>query len=236
MDPHERRALVRRRTRLEVPPAVPELRLHLAADVTQTWEDLERELDEGCLPPPFWAFAWVGGQGLARYVLDEPHEVAGRRVLDLATGSGLCALAARIAGAAEVTATDVDPFAEAAVALNAEVNGLQVVFLCADLLDGPPPDVEVLLAGDVCYDRKMTDRVLPWLRAAAGAGVRVLLGDPGRQFFPHGTQRPADRAGAADPGGRADDLRPRGRAGEAGVRLRGRPLRNNAASRALALA
>jgi len=184
MDLEARRELVLRRTRLEVPPAVPELRLHLADDVTQTWEDLERELDDGQLPPPFWAFAWVGGQGLARHVLDTPGEVAGRRVLDLATGSGLCALAARRAGAAEVTGVDIDPLAEAAGALNAEVNDLHVAFSCADLLDGPPPPVDVLLAGDVCYDREMTDRVLPWLRAAAAAGVRVLLGDPGRHFLP----------------------------------------------------
>ena len=184
MDPAARRALVLRRTRVEVPPAVPELRLHLADDVTRTWEDLERELDEGQLPPPFWAFAWVGGQGLARHLLDAPAEVAGRRVLDLATGSGLVALAARLAGATQVLAVDVDPFAETAVALNAELNDLEVAFSGADLLDGPPPDVDVLLAGDVCYDREMTDRVLPWLRAAADRGVRVLLGDPGRQFFP----------------------------------------------------
>ena len=186
MDLSARRALVLRRTRVEVPPAVPELRLHLADDITQTWEDLERALDEGQLPPPFWAFAWVGGQGLARYLLDTPAEVAGRRVLDLATGSGLVALAARRAGAAQVLAVDVDPFAEVAVPLNAELNGLEVAFCGVDLLGGPPPDVDVLLAGDVCYDRDMTDRVLPWLRAAADRGVRVLLGDPGRQFLPRG--------------------------------------------------
>ena len=190
MDPEARRALVLRRTRVEVPPAVPELRLHLADDVTQTWEDVERELDEGQVPPPFWAFAWVGGQGLARYVLDAPGEVAGRRVLDLATGSGLVALAARRAGAAQVTGADVDPFAGTALDLNAALNGLEVAFHGEDLLAAAPPPVDVLLAGDVCYDREMTDRVLPWLRAAAGAGTRVLLGDPGRHFLPQtGLQR-----------------------------------------------
>jgi len=180
----DRRALVARRTQPEAPPAVPELRLHLADDITGTWQDVEREIGAGELPPPFWAFAWVGGQGLARYVLDEPSAVAGLRVLDLATGSGLCALAARLAGAAHVLAVDVDPVAGAAVAANAELNGLSVEFLLADLTAGPVPDVDVLLAGDVCYDRQMTDRVLPWLQRAAAAGVRVLLGDPGRHYLP----------------------------------------------------
>ena len=180
----ERRAVVRARTRPQVPPAVPELRLLLADDVHETWEGLERDLAAGALPPPFWAFAWVGGQGLARHVLDAPGTVAGLRVLDLATGSGLCALAARRAGAASVLAVDVDPYAEAAAGLNAELNGLDVEVRCADLLGAPPPDVDVVLAGDVCYDRDMTARVLPWLRAAAAAGRRVLLGDPGRHFLP----------------------------------------------------
>ncbi len=155
---------------------------------------VERELAAGELPPPFWAFAWVGGHGLARYVLDEPGTVAGRRVLDLATGSGLCALAARRAGAAHVTAVDVDPFAEAAALLNADLNGLDVAVVLADLLDDAPPAVDVVLAGDVCYDRDMTARVLPWLRAASAAGARVLLGDPGRHFLPQsGVRRLAER-------------------------------------------
>ncbi len=175
---------MRRRTRLQAPPAVPELRLHLAEDITTAWEDVERELAAGDLPPPFWAFAWVGGQALARLVLDRPGEVAGRRVLDLCTGSGLVALAARRAGADPVLAVDVDPVAVAAVGLNAAANGLAVDVRCADLTGGPVPDVDVLLAGDVCYDAEMTARVLPWLRRAAAAGVRVLLGDPGRHYLP----------------------------------------------------
>jgi predicted nicotinamide N-methyase len=169
---------------LQAPPAVPELLLHLADDITGAWEGVERELATGALPPPFWAFAWVGGQALARHVLDTPAEVRGLRVLDLATGSGLVALAARRAGAACVLAVDVDPVAAAAVAANATANGLDVGFRCADLTDGPVPDVDVLLAGDVCYDRDMTARVLPWLRRAAAGGVRVLLGDPGRHYLP----------------------------------------------------
>lgn len=176
--------LVRRRTALQRPPAVPELVLHLADDITGTWTDVERELAAGELPPPFWAFAWVGGQGLARYVLDTPAEVAGRRVVDLGTGSGLVALAARRAGAAHVLAADVDPVAVAAVGCNAALNGLDVEAVVADLTTGPPPAVDVVLAGDVCYDRDMTAAVLPWLRAAAAAGARVLLGDPGRHYLP----------------------------------------------------
>ena len=183
-DDAARRALVLARTRLQRPPAVPELLLHLADDLDGLWEDLQRELDDGDLPPPFWAFAWLGGQALARHLLHRPAEVAGRRVLDLATGSGLCALAARRAGAAEVHAVDVDPVAGAAVALNAERNGLAVRVEVRDLLDEPPPDVDVVLAGDVCYDARMTTRVLPWLAAARSAGARVLLGDPGRHYLP----------------------------------------------------
>lgn len=179
-----RRALVVRRTRLQRPPAVPELQLHLADDMTTAWEDLERELGEGAMDPPFWAFAWLGGQALARHLLDEPGEVVGLRVLDLATGSGLVALAARLAGATQVHAVDIDPLAVVAVGLNAQANGLAVHARCADLLDAPPPAADVILAGDVCYDRAMADRVLPWLRLAAGAGARVLLGDPGRHYLP----------------------------------------------------
>lgn len=174
--------------------------LHLGADITDAWEDLERELGGAAMPPPFWAFAWLGGQAVARYVLDAPQEVAGRTVLDLATGSGLCALAAAraqagdvragVVRAGEVRAVDIDPFAVAAALLNAEANGLELDVRCQDLLDDPPPEVDVLLAGDVCYDREMTDRVLPWLRTAAAGGTRVLLGDPGRHYLPqHGLAR-----------------------------------------------
>ena len=184
MTPDQRRALVLARTRLQAPPVVPELRLHLADDMDDAWRGLQEELDDGDLPPPFWAFAWLGGQALARYVLDHPDEVAGRRVLDLATGSGLVALAARRAGAAEVTAVDVDPFAITAAALNATANALDLTVRERDLLDAPPPDVDVVLAGDVFYDRAMTDRVLPWLSEAARAGARVLVGDPGRHYLP----------------------------------------------------
>jgi predicted nicotinamide N-methyase len=183
-DLDRRRALVLARTRLERPPVVPELRLHLAADIVEPWQSLERELDAGELPPPFWAFAWLGGQAVARYVLDHPQEVAGRRVLDLATGSGLCGLAARLAGAADVLTADIDPFAEAAVALNAEANGLAVEVTVDDLLQRPPPDVDVVLAGDVFYERDMAAAFAAWLGAAHARGARVLVGDPGRHYLP----------------------------------------------------
>lgn len=178
------RSLVVARTRRARPPAVPEVELHLAEDMEEAWAAVQAELDDDRLPPPFWAFAWLGGQALARYVLDHPAQVAGCRVLDLATGSGLCALAARLAGAAAVTAVDVDPVAAAAARLNAEVNGLQVQVLHADVLDRPPPAVDVVLAGDVFYDVDMAARVQPWLLAAHRQGTRVLVGDPGRHYLP----------------------------------------------------
>ena len=184
MTPERARSFVLDRTRLGAAPVVPELRLHLADDMDAAWASLQRELDDGELPPPFWAFAWLGGQALARYLLDTPQEVRDRRVLDLASGSGLCALAARRAGAAHVQAVDVDPVAACAVALNAAENGLEVDVVVADLLDAEPPDVDVVLAGDVFYDAAMAARVQPWLLEAARRGARVLVGDPGRGYLP----------------------------------------------------
>ena len=176
--------LVRSRTRLARPPVVPELQLHLADDMDAAWSGLQAELDDDHLPPPFWAFAWLGGQAVARHVLDHPGEVAGLSVLDLATGSGLCALAARAAGACAVTAVDVDPVAVVAARLNAEVNGLQVEVVQTDVLDAEPPPVDVVLAGDVFYDAQMAARVQPWLLDAHRQGARVLVGDPGRHYLP----------------------------------------------------
>lgn len=177
-------ALVLALTRPGRPPAVPELTLRLADDLEATWARVQRERGDDSLPPPFWAVAWLGGQAVARHVLDHPDEVAGRRVLDLATGSGLCGLAACQAGAGGVRAVDVDPLAVAAAVLNAAGNGLDVEVEQADLLDDPPPDVDVVLAGDVFYDAQAAPRFERWLRAAARAGVRVLVGDPGRHYLP----------------------------------------------------
>ena len=190
MDAERARDLVLTRTRLQPAGVVPELQLHLADDMDAAWESLQRELDDGDLPPPFWAFAWLGGQALARHVLDHPAEVRGRRVLDLATGSGLVALAARRAGAAHVLAVDVDPVAVEAVRLNAAANGLAVEVAEQDLLGQPPPEVDVVLAGDVFYDAAMAARVQPWLLAAVGSGSRVLVGDPGRHYLPRALLRP----------------------------------------------
>ena len=184
MDVDARADFVRARTRLQRPAAVPELELHLADDMDDAWASVQAELDDGDLPPPFWAFAWLGGQAVARHVLDAPELVRGQRVLDLATGSGLCALAARLAGAAAVTAVDVDPYAVVAVQLNAAHNRVEVETECADLLDAPPPEVDVVLAGDVFYDAAMAERVQPWLLAARSAGAQVVVGDPGRHYLP----------------------------------------------------
>jgi predicted nicotinamide N-methyase len=171
-------------TRLQPVPHAPEISLHLADEVTPIWRLTEEELGELGLPPPFWAFAWAGGQALARYLLDHPHEVAGRRVLDFATGSGLVGIAARKAGAASVLCADIDLFCAAAVAANAAANGVALDFTAEDLLDSPPPGVDVICAGDVCYEKPMTDRVLAWLARAKANGARVLIGDPGRTYFP----------------------------------------------------
>jgi predicted nicotinamide N-methyase len=170
-------------TALQAPPHVPELALRLADEAHALWHRTEEELEAMGLPPPFWAFAWAGGQGLARYVLDHPDVVRGRRVLDFATGSGLVAIAAARAGAARVTASDIDPFCGAAVALNAAANEVVVDFVDADLVGTHAP-WDVFLAGDVFYDRSFADRLLPWFAALAGQGTEVLVGDPGRAYLP----------------------------------------------------
>lgn len=179
-----RRAFVARHTRLRDVDGVVGIRLHLADDVETLWPATEAALGIDGAPIPFWAFAWAGGLALARYVLEHPETVRGARVLDFATGSGLVAIAAARAGAADVAATDIDPFAEVAVALNARANGVHVGYMGHDLLDEPPPPVDVLLAGDTWYEGPLAERVLPWLRAAAASGIRVLVGDPGRRYLP----------------------------------------------------
>ena len=173
---------VRANTRLAPVPFVPELLLHQAEEPIELWERTEVAGVEQ--PPPFWAFAWAGGQALARHVLDEPELVSGRAVLDLATGSGLVAVAAARAGARIVTANDIDPLALAAAAANAEANGVAVRAVEGDLLETGYAEADVILAGDVFYSREMTGRVLPFLRRAAGRGALVLVGDPGRAYLP----------------------------------------------------
>jgi predicted nicotinamide N-methyase len=183
-DSASRRAFILANTRLQSPPHTPELRLHLADEITPIWRMTEAELGEIGLPPPFWAFAWAGGQALARYLLDHSEEVEGRRVTDFATGSGLVAIAAMKAGATEAMGADIDGFCATAVALNAEANGVRVGFTDRDLLDEPPPAADLILAGDIFYEAPLAQRVIAWLGAARAAGARVLVGDPGRTYFP----------------------------------------------------
>ena len=183
-DPASRRAFILANTRLQSPPHTPELSLHLADEITPIWRMTEEALEEIGLPPPFWAFAWAGGQALARYILDAPQTVAGQRVIDFASGSGIVAVAAARAGASSVLAADIDGFCGAALALNAEANGVTADFTDQDLLDQPPPEADVILAGDICYEKPLAARVMAWLEAGARRGARVLIGDPGRSYFP----------------------------------------------------
>ncbi len=180
----DRHAFILEHTRLQRPPHAPELQLHLASEVEPIWRMTEEALQQTGLDPPFWAFAWAGGQALARYLLDHPQEVQGRRVLDFATGSGLVAIAGMKAGAAHVLACDVDAFCAAAVALNSEANDVAVEFRGDDLLEGAPPEVDVICAGDICYEWPLADRVRGWLQDAHRRGTRVLIGDPGRAYLP----------------------------------------------------
>jgi predicted nicotinamide N-methyase len=177
-------AFVRDNTRIEAPPLVPEIRLYLASELTPIWQATEETLARHALPPPFWAFAWAGGQALARYLLDHPHEVAGRDILDFGAGSGLVAIAAARAGAARVTAAEIDPFAAAAIAANAALNGVEIAIVTDDLLFSGEPHWPVIAAGDVCYEQPMAAAVTEWLRRRARAGSHVLLADPGRAYRP----------------------------------------------------
>jgi predicted nicotinamide N-methyase len=175
---------VRQNTSLLAPPLVPEVRLHLAHEAVPIWQKTEEELGEIGLPPPFWAFAWAGGQALSRYVLDHAHFVTGKRVLDLATGSGLVAIAAKRAGAKSVLAADIDLFACAAAQLNARLNDVDVAVTDEDLLGAPAQGFDVILVGDLFYEKDLAERVHAWLSDAKQAGVVVLIGDPGRSYLP----------------------------------------------------
>ena len=180
-----RRAFILQNTRLQHPPHTPELALQLADEITPIWRLTEEALEAMGVPPPFWAFAWAGGQALARYVLDHPAIVAGKRIVDFASGSGLVAIAAMKAGAADVLAADIDPFCEAAVQLNAEANEVTCRYTGDNLLETSPPAwAEVILAGDICYEKPLAEQVMAWLHAAHARGAAVLVGDPGRTYFP----------------------------------------------------
>lgn len=174
---------IRANTTLGCPPHVPEIRLHLADEAHELWHKTEEELDSLGLPPPFWAFPWAGGQGLARHIIDHPELVAGRRVLDFATGSGLVAIAAVKSGAVRVEAVDIDGWAVVAAGLNAHENDVRIEVSLADLV-GTDSGWDVVLAGDVFYDRAMADLLIPWFTQLAGRGAEVIVGDPGRAYCP----------------------------------------------------
>jgi predicted nicotinamide N-methyase len=176
-------AFIREQAALAAPPLVPEIRLHLASAVTPLWRATEATLAVHDVPPPYWAFAWPGGQALARHVLDNPAVVRGRSALDFAAGSGLVGIAAAMAGAAAVTAADIDRIAVAAIALNATANSVEIDILHDDPIDRPSA-WDAVLAGDVCYEQPMAGRATSWLRRLAAAGTEVLLGDPGRSYRP----------------------------------------------------
>jgi predicted nicotinamide N-methyase len=175
---------VRQNTAIAAPPLVPEIRLHLATEMTPIWQATEESLAKNGLPPPFWAFAWPGGQALARYLLDNPDVVRGREVLDIGSGSGIVAIAAAKAGASRVTAAEIDHFAAAAIALNTLLNGAMVTVETRDLLDRAAAGWGVALAGDICYEEPMSSRALTLLRRIAARGRLALLGDPGRSYLP----------------------------------------------------
>ncbi|WP_027285332.1 class I SAM-dependent methyltransferase [Rubritepida flocculans] len=186
------RDFIRAQTTVAAAPLVPEIALHLATEITPIWQATEAFLAAHGVEPPFWAFAWPGGQALARALLDAPETVRGLRVLDFAAGCGIAAIAAAMAGAARVEAAEIDPIAAEAVRLNAALNGVAVESLAQDVV-GQPARWDVILAGDVCYEAPMTAHILPWLRAMAAAGVRVLLADPGRAYLPREGLAPLSR-------------------------------------------
>ncbi len=183
------RSFIRANTAVAPPPLIPELQLRLATKLTPLWHATETWLGQSGLEPPFWAFAWAGGQALARLLLDQPHWVRDHAVLDFGTGGGLVALAAAYAGATRAIALDIDPWATAAAAENAALNRLPLTPMCRDVLASDDRDsvldgITVILAADVCYERAAADRITVWLRRCAAEGRTVLLADPGRQFAP----------------------------------------------------
>jgi predicted nicotinamide N-methyase len=178
----DRAGFIRAQTRLLPVPHAPEISLHLADEATELWQKTEDELGEIGLPPPFWAFAWAGGQALARYLLDHREWVAGKTVLDFASGSGLVAIAAAMAGASRVEACDIDAFSAAAMAVNARANGVVLTPRLENLI-GRDEGWDVVLAGDVSYERDMAEAVTGWLEHLARRGALVLIGDPGRAYL-----------------------------------------------------
>ena len=197
-------AFVRANTRPQIVPLAPEIALHVADEAVALWHKTEEEISAQGLPPPFWAFAWAGGQALSRYILDNPDLVRSKTVLDLGAGSGLVAVAAAKAGAATVIANDIDVFALAACRLNAATNDVHVIAEMRDRLDDPEPDADVVLVGDVFYERGMADRLEGFLDRARISGADVLIGDPGRSFLPRDRLEPLALYGVPDIGALED--------------------------------
>lgn len=179
-NPHE---FIRANTTLIAPPLVPEIKLYLATELVPIWRKTEEELEAEGVPPPFWAFAWAGGQALSRYLLDNPDIVAGKSVLDFGAGSGIVAIAAAKAGAKTVLAADIDKFAAAATDENAHANNVEVAITADDVI-GRNDGWQTILVADMCYERPLAERLLAWLQQRSGAGANVLIGDPGRSYFP----------------------------------------------------
>ncbi len=177
-------SFIRANTKLLTPPLVPEITLHLAEESLPIWRQTEEELGEAGLPPPYWAFAWAGGQALARYILDNRDSVAGKHVTDLGSGSGLTAIAAILAGALTACACDIDAFARAACQLNADANGVKIDVSAEDLLAEAPPKTDIVLIGDLYYERSLAEQVTEFSLAAKASGATVLAGDPQRSYFP----------------------------------------------------
>lgn len=189
LDPNDARSaevFIAANTRPLAPPLVPEILLHLAEESLPIWQKTEEELGAMNVPPPYWAFAWAGGQALARYLLDNPGLVAGKSVVDLGSGSGLTAIAAKRAGAASVLAADIDALALAAVRLNAALNSVEISVTSDDLLAQIPGAADVVLVGDLFYERALAERVTTYIEEAAAAGAVILIGDPKRSYFPAG--------------------------------------------------
>jgi predicted nicotinamide N-methyase len=180
----DRAAFIHANTTVMAPPLVPEVKLHLAHEAVPLWQKTEEELGEMGLPPPFWAFAWAGGQALSRHILDHPELVRGKRVVDLASGSGLVGIAAMKAGANSVFAADIDGFSVEAIRLNAALNDVAVSATADDLLQSPPPACDVILVGDLFYEKDLASRVYTWLVEAEERGITTLVGDPGRSYLP----------------------------------------------------
>ena len=182
-EPTEAEAFVRANTVIAAPSLVPEIELHLASEVVPLWHATEASMAKIQLPPPYWGFAWAGGQALARFLLDRPKLARGKRALDFGAGSGLVAIAAARAGAS-VTAAEIDPYACAAIRLNAALNGVRVEIEAEDAIGRADAPWQLILVGDMCYERPLSERLTAWLRTLAGKGAEVLLGDPGRAYLP----------------------------------------------------